>query len=132
MNYLSDINADNQFIRNDELHDLRPELQIIVKKFEDRVSIHTEDQDGHVEPYLLTAPENKDKIQETINFILKENPNAWISWSDPGITGVCFQIRYSTGRVSRFFRSDTNGAFYRRKTYANQNPGSTVSFLLFD
>ena len=132
MDYFDTIKADDQFIRNDEIHDLIPRVQIVVEKQGSMLNIHTIDQDGVIDYHLLTQPENKDKIQETMNRLLIQYPSAWISWADPGITGVCFQIRENSGRIARFFRSDTRGAFNRRKTYANQNPSSTVSFVLFD
>ena len=121
---IDEILADDQFIE----HDARAEVQAALEAEE----IHVTADRGNVHVIhcgeLLYSGRDKDKITVAINGVLTTSPESRVVFDNPGIEGIVYTVRKANGTVSRWFRSDTRSAFYRRKAYANQNPGATVSF----
>tara|TARA_R100000742_G_C4279664_1_gene105120 strand:- start:4402 stop:4845 length:444 start_codon:yes stop_codon:yes gene_type:complete len=138
-NIFDDLNADDQFIEADVRDEVTNEpintdidfCSLVVSEYANKVSLHIENDMGIPDPVGLFLPENKVDIQEAINQTLKDHPGIWIRWEHGSFKGVHFQIRRGNGVKERFFRTDTKGAFARRKIYAQRNPDSVVSFTMF-
>ena len=120
---MDDLRADDQFAMHDAMEELRSPPDILVST--DRGNIVV-DCDG----IMLYRGRDHDKITTAINGQLTILPESKVIFNSPGIPGIVYTIRYNDGRISRWFRTNTSGAFQRRRTYADQNPGATVSFHL--
>ena len=126
--FFDDLNSDEQLIRNNEIMDNMPKT-IKVCKSNGNVQVQSMSSDGF-DIDTLYSGRDQAKIQDAINEHLKSYPESFIEWESPGITGIVFRLRFDDGKRQAWFRTDTKGAFARRKVYASQNTGSTVSFSI--